>query len=109
MFRVLLMLLVVGCGNKDDAYTPDTSLGAGEGGCWVTLPVDGELAIEFDKIQECGLCPSDWECMTYENMNDTKCFLPCRDQTDCNECAPDTRCEATTIGLRALEVMLCKD
>ena len=42
MFRVLCAFLLVGCGNKDDAYTPDTSLGMGDQGCYVTPSIDGE-------------------------------------------------------------------
>jgi hypothetical protein len=109
MFRLLGVLLVVGCGTKDDAYTPGTSLGMGEEGCWVTDAHEGQLVVEFDMVQDCTLCPLDWECSTYENMNNTKCFLPCRDQADCDECVPDTVCIATTIGLDAQEVLICKD
>ena len=43
MFRVLCAFLLVGCGNKDDAYTPDTSLGMGDQGCYVTPSIDGEV------------------------------------------------------------------
>ena len=104
---VTTMALVWGCGDKDDVYTPDTSASMSEEGCWVT-ELDGEYSRQIDQVQDCSLCPTDWECDTYENLNNTKCFLPCREQSDCDECAPESTCQATTIGAEAQQVRICR-
>lgn len=108
--RVASMAAVVmlsACGGKD-GYIPDTSpVQTSVTGCPYT-----DLGVPFDEhknSQDCTQCPADWECQTYDNLNTTKCFLPCKNQEECDECAPSSTCETTEIGAENRPVRICRD
>ncbi len=110
MMRAVVLMIAVGltgCGNKD-AYTPDTSpVATNVTGCPYT-----DLGTAFEEIpnvQDCSACPSDWVCQTYENFNSTKCFLPCEDQSECDECAPGSTCEVKELGADNQQARICDD
>jgi hypothetical protein len=108
MWTVGLVLAWAACGGKDDEYTPDTSPATTDpDACWVT-DQGGVALVEHDNIEDCARCPGDWECATYENFVQTKCFMPCRDQEDCDKCASGTSCVADKIGPDLDEVRICK-
>jgi hypothetical protein len=109
--RGILLLLLVGCGGGGEDTVPlDTDDGEVTG-CQSTDM--GELLIVHELTMDCMRCPEDWECAIYSQQEQTKCFLPCDDTTDCDECLPDTgfsgaSCKATSIGDPPQEVRICK-
>jgi hypothetical protein len=110
MMRAVSILAVVGlvaCGGKD-GYVADTSPAmTGATGCPYT-DIGGAFE-EFPNAQDCTLCPSDWVCQTYENFNSTKCFLPCENQAECDECAPGSTCEVKELGASGQPARICDE
>ncbi len=108
LFIVPLAAVLVACGGKDDEYVPDTSNDTTLTGCPYS-DQGGEVFTEISQQQNCALCPADWECETYENFNSTKCFLPCSNQAECDECASGSTCSADSLGASDRPVRICKD